>query len=286
MLTTTIGLVSFLIFSAPSGRDIVELMDKVDDGKTQYSVRAMYSCPFKMKSGNKGRACSSKPRMKVIEGIQMDVGKNGRDGISMSYILEPATERGMAFKQYDYDKARDTSEQWMYMPALKKLKRIVSDSSSGPRTGTLFGSEIAYEDIERRQIDDSKHELLGEANVEGQDVYILESVPVAERRQKTSYGKSKIWVSKKSYLPVKNELYDHTGKLVKTFFFKDIEQAGDVWIARKMIVVNHRSKRMSMLVLKKLAVNPGLSEAMFENRVLDDGAYREKLLAPVRSLAK
>ena len=60
MLGTTIGLVSLLAFSAPSGRDIVDAMDKVDDGKTQYSVRMMLTCPFKMKSGK--RACASKPR--------------------------------------------------------------------------------------------------------------------------------------------------------------------------------------------------------------------------------
>ena len=284
MLGTTLGLVSLLAFSAPSGRDIVDAMDKVDDGKTQYSVRMMLTCPFKMKSGK--RACASKPRKKVIEGIQMDMGKTGRDSISMSYILEPATERGMAFKQYDYDEAKDTSEQWMYMPALKKLKRIVSDAGDGPRTGTLFGSEIGYEDIERRKLEDYTHQLVGEDTVDGQAVYIVESVPVAKHRAKTSYGKSKSWVNKSNYLLVKNELYNHQGTLAKTFFFKDIKEIDGIWISRKMLVVNHQNKRMSMLGLKKLAVNPGLTDAMFENRVLDDGAYREKLLAPIRALAK
>lgn len=284
MFSTTIGLVSLLAFSAPSGRDIVDSMDKVDDGKTQYSVRMMLTCTFKVKAGK--RSCASKPRKKVIEGIQMDMGINGRDGVSMSYILEPATERGMAFKQYDYDEVKDTSEQWMYMPALKKLKRIVSDSSNGPRTGTLFGSEIGYEDIERRKLDDYTYKLLGEDKVDGQDVYLVESTPTAKHRSQTSYGKSKSWVNKANYMLVKNELYDHQGALVKTFFFKDIRQMGDIWLSGKMAVVNHQKNRMSMFALKKLAVNPELTEAMFENRVLDDGAYREKLLAPIRALAK
>ncbi|MBT6177155.1 MAG: outer membrane lipoprotein-sorting protein, partial [Deltaproteobacteria bacterium] len=85
---------------------------------------------------------------------------------------------------------------------------------------------------------------------------------------------------------VKNELYDHQGALVKTFFFKDIQQVGDIWLSRKMAVVNHKKNRMSMFALKKLALNPALTDAMFDNRVLDDGAYREKLLAPIRDLAK
>ena len=189
----------------------------------------------------------------------MDMGKTGRDSISMSYILEPATERGMAFKQYDYDEAKDTSEQWMYMPALKKLKRIVSDAGDGPRTGTLFGSEIGYEDIERRKLEDYTHQLVGEDTVDGQAVYIVESVPVAKHRAKTSYGKSKSWVNKSNYLLVKNELYNHQGTLAKTFFFKDIKEIDGIWISRKMLVVNHQNKRMSMLGFEKARGQPGVN---------------------------
>ena len=284
MSLSALILATLMVPSAPTGRDIAKAMDAVEDGSTQYSIRMMLSCEFAMKKGK--RACTSKPRKKVIEGVQMDTGKNGKDSISMSYILEPAAEKGMAFKQYDYEKARDTSEQWMYMPALKKLKRVLSDSGSGPRTGTLFGSEIAYEDIEQRNLDDYEHTLVGEESLDGRAVYVLESRPKSARRTKTSYGKSKTWVSKKTYLALKNELYDHKGVLVKTFFFKDIQEIGGIWISRKMAVVNHRNSRMSMLALKKLAVNPPIDQAIFDTRVLDDSAYREKLLGPIRQTAQ
>ncbi|MEC9466637.1 MAG: outer membrane lipoprotein-sorting protein [Myxococcota bacterium] len=284
MSVSAIILAALMVPSAPTGRDIAKAMEDVDDGSTQYSIRMMLSCEFAMKKGK--RACTSKPRKKVIEGVQMDTGKDGKDSISMSYILEPAAEKGMAFKQYDYKKARDSSEQWMYMPALKKLKRVVSDSSSGPRTGTLFGSEIAYEDIEQRDLDDYEHTLVGEETLDGKAVYVLESRPIKARRTKTSYGKSKVWVAKDTYLALKNELYDHKGTLVKTFFFKDIQQVSGIWISRKMAVVNHRNSRMSMLALKKLAVNPPMDEGIFDTRVLDDSAYREKLLNPIRQAAQ
>ena len=112
------------------------------------------------------------------------------------------------------------------MPALKKLKRIVSDAGDGPRTGTLFGSEIGYEDIERRKLEDYTHQLVGEDTVDGQAVYIVESVPVAKHRAKRRMervtGKSPITFCE-------NELHNHQGTLAKTFL-KDIKEIDGIWI--------------------------------------------------------
>ncbi|MEE2959836.1 MAG: outer membrane lipoprotein-sorting protein [Myxococcota bacterium] len=275
---------SFILQAPPTGRQIMEKVDAVEDGKSEFSVQVMMSCAFRV-AGSK-KKCKSRPRKKVIESVRMDTGASAKDTVSVSFILEPTSEKGMAFKQYDHDEAQTTSEQWMYMPALKKLKRIVSAQSSGPRTGTLFGSEIAYEDIEKRSLDDYDYKLLGEEKVYGEDAYVIESRPRDSIKGKTSYGLSKQWIGKSSFRPFKSELYNFRGQLVKTFQFKKHEKVDGIWVTRQIVVVNHTNQRMSMMAMKKLAVNPNIDEKVFDVRALNDTAFRENLLRPIRSVAK
>jgi outer membrane lipoprotein-sorting protein len=261
-------------------KEIARKMIKRDDGKTSYNLTKVITCAFEAQ-GEK-RKCSGQARTKSFESISKDVGPALEDTIGLSVISEPADEKGSAFLQKDYEQAGKDTEQWMYLPALKKLKRIVAESSNSPKTGTLFGSEIAYEDIEKVRLSDYNYSYLGEEKVDGKDCYILESFPTASRAPKSSYGRGVLWVDKSNYIAIKSDSYDRQNRLVKTFFSKDIQVVGGVHVARQLIVVNHKNNRMSLMKLEKVKINLPIPEALFDTRAVQDSAFRESQMGSVR----
>jgi len=293
MKKTILFLAFLLTYSSIEGRmlknpkkakQIAYKMINRNDGKSRYTKTVLLSCAFKKKGGK--RKCSSKPRKKVMEGIAKDIGKGGKDSINLSLISFPPSEKGVAFLQKDYDNTAKDSDQWMYLPALKRLKRIVSQSLNSPKTGSLFGSEIAYEDMEKIKLSDYEYSYLGEGKVDGKKVNILESFPTAKRAKKTSYGKGKIWVDMVSYIVLKSESYNRRGKLVKTFYSKKLKKIGGIWVARLFIVVNHKNQRMTMMKTDKIALNINVASGLFEVRALKDASFRESKMRAIRKAAK
>ncbi len=265
-------------------KKIAKKMNNRNDGRTTYDKTVLMTCSFKVINGKK--KCVSKPRKKVFESISKDTGKNLKDKISLSLLQSPATEKGMAFLQKDYDDKSRNSEQWMYMPALKKLKRIVSQSSNAPKTGTMFGSEIAYEEIEKTHLSDYYYSYDGDGNLDGGDVFLITMYPTKKRARKTSYSKLKMWVDKKSYISKKIEMYGKRGKLKKTMFAKKISKRNGVYFAKRMIIVNHINKRMSMMKIIKNSININVPIGLFKTRALEDANYRETQMNKIRKFAK
>ena len=95
-----------------------EMIDR-EDGKTLYSKVMLITCAYKNVGGK--RKCSSNPVKKSIEALVVDVGENLEDTISLGIINDPPSEKNMAFLQKDYDEEGKESDQWMYLPALKKF---------------------------------------------------------------------------------------------------------------------------------------------------------------------
>lgn len=264
-----------------------EIMSKAinrDDGRSSYNETVMITCSFKENHGK--RSCSSKPRKKEFEAVANDTGKNGKDSISISILTAPASEKNMAFLQKDYNDENKDSDQWMYLPAMKKMKRIVAESENGPKTGTIFGSEFAYEDIEKTKLSDYDYSLLREETMEGKKVWVIESYPKAKRLSKTSYSKAVNWIAQDSLISLKTELYDKQNNLKKTIYSRRLEKHSGVWMARQIIVVNHQNKRMSLMKISKLAVNIKIDESIYTIRALEETGYRERILSPIRKQAQ
>ncbi|HNE18682.1 MAG TPA: outer membrane lipoprotein-sorting protein, partial [Turneriella sp.] len=118
-----------LLFSAPlaaqnlkepeKAKQIAYKMIKRDDGKTSYNRTKVITCAFEEQGGK--RKCSGQARTKSFESISKDVGPQLEDTIGLSVIDDPADEKGSAFLQKDYEVPGKDTEQWMYLPALRKL---------------------------------------------------------------------------------------------------------------------------------------------------------------------
>lgn len=276
--------VSSLANASMTAKDIAKLMLDRDDGRSNYTQSQLMSCRFKL---SKGRyKCITKPRVKKFEGVSKDVGQNNKDTKSLNLIIKPAAEKGMAFLQNDYDDESKDSEQWMYLPAMKKLKRIISETDDGAKTGSLFGSEISYEDIEKRHLNDYSYELLSEEKYQKQSVWVIKSVPTAEQAKKTSYSSTKSWVDKDKLLPLKIEMYDRQNKLKKVLLQQAIKKVAGVWVSKQMMMINYSNQRMSMLQINKMAMNVDIADGLLGTRALNDANYRDKTLTPLRNAAK
>lgn len=261
-------------------KEIARKMIKRDDGKTSYNRTKIISCAFEDQGGK--RKCSGQARAKSFESISKDIGPQLEDTIGLSIIDDPADEKGSAFLQKDYEVPGKDTEQWMYLPALKKLKRIVAESSNSPKTGTFFGSELAAEDLEKVRLSDYTYSYLGDEAVDGRDCFMLESFPTASRAPKSSYGRGVLWVDKASYLVLKSDSYDRQNRLVKSFYAKDLAVVGGVAVAKQFIVVNHKNRRMSMMKLEQVKINVAIPESLFDTRAVQDSAFRESQMGPIR----
>jgi len=265
---------------ALSARDIMQRYIDRDDGQSQYSTSVVATCRYASKNGK--IKCVEKPRIKVLEGAQKDYGANLKDSRSVSIILKPVAESGIGFLQFDYDAADKDSDQWMYLSALGKVKRLVSGNNDEPKTGTLFGSEIAYEDIEKTHIDDYDYKLLREEKLQDRDCWVIESVPKPARARKSNYSRSVSWIDKEHYLFLQAQVYDRTGRPVKQISSSQHELIDGIWISKQLNVNNVQSRRITTMKTQKIIINPEVQDELFSQRTLTDGAYRAKQLQLLR----
>jgi len=264
----------------PTAREIVKQMNDRDDGHSSYTRSIVATCRYQL-SGGKMR-CAEQPRVKVMEGVSKDYGKNGKDSRSINIILQPAAEKGIGFLQYDYDAQGKDSDQWMYLSALGKVKRLVSGNDDEPKSGTLFGSEIAYEDVERSHLDDYHYKLIKQDDYQGHPCWVIESMPTPARARKSNYSRSLMWIDKDRHLMLQAQLFDRTGRPIKQITTADVEQLKGIWVVKMMNVNNVQTRRISTMKTEEIVINPRVSDALFTLRTLTDGAYREQQLNELR----
>lgn len=255
-----------------------------DDGTTRYRQVMLVTCRYDDKQGR--RTCRSRPVQKRIESLTRDVGEHQADTIGLGIITDPPSEKDMAFLQKDYDQPGRASDQWMYFPALKKLKRIISQGDSRPKTGSVFGSEIAYEDLEKRHLVDYSYSLDGVDTVDGRQCDRIIAYPTAAKAPKTSYAREVNWIDRETRIAVKRECYDKRGRLVKTFYRRGIVRRKGVWLDTVFIVVNHQTRHMTMEKTGPMAVNIPIDAELVGQRALRDAAFRESGLRPLREQAE
>lgn len=277
-----------LLFASPGfAQDAKEIMQKVldrDDGTTQIFRVKLSSCRY-AKKGNR-IACAETPRVKVLEQVGKDYGPRGKDIKSVSIMLEPVGERGIGFLQYDYDARDKNTDQWMYLSALGKVKRIVSGSDNEPKTGSFFGSEISYEDLEARYLEDYTYKLLAEETYQERPCWVIETVPAPQRARKSSYSKSWLWIDKERNLMLKSIAFNRQGKKAKRISSSKVEQIDGIWTARQMLVNNLETGRMTVLTLETVAYNMDVQDDFLTQRTLTDRAFRERLLNQYRMFLK
>ncbi len=190
--------------------------------------------------------------MKTLEG------KNGDKTIST--FLSPADVKGTKVLGHEHIDRDD--DQWLYLPALKRVKRIASRNKSG----SFMGSEFSYEDIGNQNY--QKYTFDGEAEIvtfNGKECYMGSRIPKDEN---SGYTKQISWVDTKDFLIQKVEYYDRKGEHLKTATFHDYKQIDGIWRVGKIDMKNHQNDKETILIWKDDKIKAGLKSKDFDKRML------------------
>lgn len=179
---------------------------------------------------------------------------------SLMEFLSPADVKGTKFLNYEHADRDD--DQWLYLPALKRVKRI----SSSNKSGAFMGSEFSYEDLSAFNIDKYRYEGdAKEVTVDGKKMYETVRVPLEKN---SGYTKQVSWVEADTFLTQKVEYYDRKKELLKTAVFGKYRKIGNVWRIGSITMTNHQNDKSTILVWKEEQIKTGLDENDFHQRVL------------------
>lgn len=200
-----------------------------------------------------GKESQRKIRIKNME-VESDGDK------SISIFDQPADVKGTAFLSHTHAKTPD--DQWLFLPALKRVKRISSANKSGP----FMGSEFAFEDLSSQEIEKYAYKLLGEEELEGKMMFKVERTP---QYAKSGYTRQISWIDKEHYRAFKIEFYDRKDSLLKTLISSDFKQYLDkYWRPSMMKMTNHQNGKETRLSWQNYQFSVGLTSKDFEQAAL------------------
>lgn len=172
----------------------------------------------------------------------------------------PKDIKGTAFLSHTHSLTPD--DQWLYLPALKRVKRISSSNKSGP----FVGSEYAYEDLASQEVEKYKYKWLRDEVIDGKDNFVIERFPQYEH---SGYTRQTVWLDKEIYQPTKLEFYDRKDALLKTLLFLDYKQYLDqYWRPGSMNMTNHQTGKSTTLTWEDYQFKSGLTDRDFDKNTL------------------
>lgn len=180
---------------------------------------------------------------------------------SLMEFLSPADVKGTKFLNYEHAKKDD--DQWLYLPALKRVKRI----SSKNKSGAFMGSEFSYEDVSSFNIEkyDYKNEEVKETKLNEKNVYVVERYP---NYKYSGYTKQVSYVDAKTFLTLQVDYYDRKKSLLKSAYFSDYKLINGVYRNGKIHMKNFSNSKQSILVWEEESIKNGLTNKDFHKRVL------------------
>ncbi|MEN8214051.1 MAG: outer membrane lipoprotein-sorting protein [Pseudomonadota bacterium] len=201
-----------------------------------------------------GKTSKRTIRTKTLEG-------RGDGDKSLSLFDTPADVKGTAMLTFSHGLKPD--DQWLYLPALKRVKRISSKNKSGP----FMGSEYAFEDLGSQEIEKYSYRYLGEESCgKGWRCHKLERTPAYKY---SGYTRQIGWIDTKELRPVKIEFYDRKKRKLKTLTWTSYrEYLGRYWRADEMFMQNHQTGKSTRLQWKNYKFKTGLDSGDFNKNSL------------------
>ncbi|HUF92765.1 MAG TPA: outer membrane lipoprotein-sorting protein [Candidatus Limnocylindria bacterium] len=168
-----------------------------------------------------------------------------------------------------WEAADGDDDQWLFLPAARKAKRI---AASGKKN-RFMGTDFAFEDLRPEALAANRYALLGSEVLEGQDCHVIEAVPATERQAADSgYSKRKLWVRKDTLYIMKREFYDKKGRLEKVQIDRQLVNVkGPMWRANEIEMRDVQSEGRTVLSAERRAVDTGLKPSLFTESELTRG---------------
>ncbi|GMM86526.1 outer membrane lipoprotein-sorting protein [Pseudoalteromonas sp. MTN2-4] len=231
-----------------SGLDIAKERKLRDTGWGDYSAKSTM-----ILRNAHGEESIRKLSAKVLE-------VHGDGDKSINVFSFPKDIKGTALLSISHIATDD--DQWLYLPALKRTKRISSSNKSGP----FMGSEFSYEDLSSFEVEKSDYKLLRQEACGELTCYVVESYP---KDKYSGYQKRISWIDSKHYRVHKTNFFDKRGSLLKTLELTDYKNYLEAyWRPHTMKMVNHQTGKSTDLLLEKVTYRNGFSDSNFSQAQL------------------
>ena len=244
-MITIIAIIIIVIsdIAAQNGFEIVTMVDKREVPKDIISKTTMLLTNSK-----------DKTRTSTILSKSSDNGSK-----QILWFLSPADDKGVAFLKIEHDNKSDEMRMWL--PAFKKVRRI----SSSKKGDSFMGSDLSYEDMTSRDLEENSYKRLEDDVLDGNNCFVIEVLPNEDI--KSTYSRHITWIDKKSLIAVQEESYDLSGQLrkKKQFFFDSISGYD---VINKIFVEDVQKNHTTTLTMEDIKVDSGLDHSLFQEKNL------------------
>lgn len=237
--------------NAQTGRDIIQRVKDRPDGDTRYAEMQL---TLVKKNGDK--------RERKMVSWAMDEGKDTKKIMFFTY---PGDVKGTGFLTWDYDQAGKEDDKWLYLPAMKKTRRI---SGSSSKTDYFMGTDFTYDDMGGRSVDDDTHTLLREETRDGHKCWVVESVP---KDPHEVYSRKLTWIRQDSDTGVYCEFYDKLDKLHRVMTVLDLQKVEGFWTVMKMEMKNVQSGHSTQITVSGPKYDIKVDKSLFTVAKLEKG---------------
>lgn len=234
---------------AQKGLDIAKKADKADQGFESSSVK------LKMILRNK----QGQESTRLLQNKTLELTADGDK--SMITFNSPRDVQGTATLTFTHKKGSD--DQWLYLPAIKRVKRISSDNKSGP----FMGSEFAYEDLSSNEVEKYTYKFVKNEKFNNANCAVVEQDPVDP---KSGYKRRLVWYNlDKNYRLEKIEFFDRKNAKLKTLTYTQYKKyLGKHWRASKFKMINHQTGKETELFFENYTFKTGLNDKDFTQNAL------------------
>lgn len=238
---------------AMTGEEVMRAVEARDGGR---AVQALIEMRL---TDNRGSTSE-----RIIEGfgVETDAGLNRM----VVVFHRPASVQDTRFLVVE--NADRADDQWIYLPALRRVRRIAAAEGGE----SFMGTDFTYDDLRSRSVDDDRHALVREEACGEHHCFVVESVP----RDPTSsqYRRRVQWVPRDIWIPTRVELYDSRDRLLKISRVERLEEVQGYWTPMESVMENVQTNHSTRLTVQRIQYNGSLPEALFTTRFLETGRAR------------
>ncbi len=232
----------------PTGQELARMVHDRDVGDDMTSRQTMELVP---PDGTK--------RVRELDIVAAD-----REGLRKTLIrfTSPADIQGTGFLAIE--DGQGGTEQFLYLPALKRTRRIVA----GQKSRSFVNTDFTYEDMERRPVENSEHLISGEEALGGVPCWILESSP--KPGKESQYSLVRAWVAKDMLLPLRVDFFVGGQQPVKRYTVQQVESIQDIWTETKVVMEDLNSGHKTVLESKEVKYNSNIHDSVFSQQTMEN----------------
>ncbi|MBK8956806.1 MAG: outer membrane lipoprotein-sorting protein [Saprospiraceae bacterium] len=190
---------------------------------------------------------------------------------TMIVFKNPSNVKGTGFMSFDYNDKTKEDDQWLYLPALKKTRRI----SASNRGDYFLGTDFTYEDIKlgsKLSTTNYSYKTVKEETIDGHKCYLLEGTPLNEKvKKELGYGKVHYWVDAQIWFVRKTMYWDVAGNLLKTTNAQTIEKIEGIWSIKKLEAENHKTSHKTLITFSAIDYKTQIEDDLFTEESLMRG---------------